>query len=254
MKELIYKVIDFLTFGKGLKKNFYGYDIRLPVRYINYFPADYEPDNFNFLKTQCKPGSLVLDIGSHIGLFASVAAKIVGPKGKVFAFEPAPKTNALLHQTIALNNLQNIVQPRNEAMAKQVGETVFFVSDENADNSNSMVSYLQDRKLHSINITVSTIDSFVKQARLRKVDFIKIDVEGAEYDAIQGAELTLKEMKPACILAIHPQPIAVKGDKLGDIYDFINGLDYYINYNNKPISKIEFCNNKEMIDLHLLPK
>jgi FkbM family methyltransferase len=253
MKELIYKMIDFFTFGKGLKKNFYGYEIRLPTRYINYFPADYEPGNFNFLKEQCKKNDVILDIGAHIGLFATVAAKIVGPNGKVIAFEPAPKTNALLQQTISINKLQGIVQIRNEAMGKQVGKTIFFISEGDADNSNSMVSYLHDRKLHSINVTVLTVDDFIKQQQLNKVDFIKIDVEGAEYDTLQGATFTLKNLRPACILAIHPEPITVKGDKLEDIYELIHSMDYHINYEGKSISKVEFCNNKKMIDLHLLP-
>ena len=85
MKEFFYSVIDRLTFGKGLKKTFYGHSLRLPTRYINYFPADYEVENFDFLHRHCRPGDVVFDIGAHIGLFAVIAAKITGDKGKVFA-------------------------------------------------------------------------------------------------------------------------------------------------------------------------
>lgn len=254
MKETIYKIIDLFTFGKGLKKEYHGYSVRLPTRYINYFPSTYESDNFNFLRQHCKAGDVVLDVGAHIGLFSSIAAKIAGPAGKVYAFEPSPKTNALLKKTISINKLQSVVQVRSEAMGNEVGKTVFYISDGEADNSNSMISYMQDRKLHGIDVTILTIDALVKQEHLSKVNFIKIDVEGAEYDAIRGAGETLKNLRPACILAIHPDPISAKGDKLEDIYDFVSNLNYYITYEGKPITKDVFCANKKLIDLHLLPK
>jgi len=253
MKETIYKLIDFFTFGKGLKKEYHGYSVRLPTRYINYFPSGYESDNFNFLRQQCKPGDVVLDIGAHIGLFSSIAGKIVGSSGKVYAFEPSPKTNALLQKTISINQLMPVVHVRNEAMGNAVGKTVFYISDGEADNSNSMISYMQDRKLHGIDVTILTIDTLVKQEHLSKVNFIKIDVEGAEYDAIRGGEQTFRELRPVCILAIHPDPIEAKGDKLEDIYDFVSNLSYHITYEGKPISKDIFCANKKLIDLHLLP-
>ena len=84
--------------------------------------------------------------------------------------------------------------------------------------------------------------------------FIKIDVEGAEYDTLKGATATLKNLKPACIVAIHPEPIAAKGDKLENIYDLIIDCGYQVYYDQKVMGKTEFCNNQEMIDLHILPR
>ena len=62
-----------------------------------------------------------------------------------------------------------------------------------------------------------------------------------------------KKFRPCFILAIHPEPIAKKGDKLEDIYDLLVELNYIIKYNNQLISKETFCTNKELIDLHLIP-
>ncbi|MEP6674230.1 MAG: FkbM family methyltransferase [Ferruginibacter sp.] len=253
MKELVYKIIDFFTFGKGLKKTFHGHALRLPTRYINYFPSDYEVDNFNFLKQRCKSNDIVLDIGAHIGLFAVVAAQLSKPDGKVYAFEPAPSTNSLLKKTIALNKMHHTIEPRDEAMGKENGKTTFYVSDDKADNSNSLVSYKEDRELHGIDINIVTIDGFVQEKKLNRVNFMKIDVEGAEYDAIRGGTNTFKTLRPYCILAIHPEPIAAKGDNQADIYDFIFNLGYKITFENKELSREELSNNKEMIDLHLIP-
>jgi FkbM family methyltransferase len=253
MKELIYKIINFFTFGRGLKKTFSGYPVRLPTRYINYFTADYEKQNFDFLKSTTPVNGVVLDIGAHIGLFSCIAAKVVGNNGKVMAFEPTPKTNALLQQTIHINKLTGLVEPRSEAVGDKTGTAVFFASDTVGDNSNSLVSYLEDRTLNGISVPVTTIDIFVKEKGLNRVDFIKLDVEGAEYDAIRGAVETFKKFRPHCILAIHPEPIIAKGDTLENIYDFVVNAGYKVTLDEQALSKEDFCKNKGLVDLHLIP-
>ena len=75
-----------------------------------------------------------------------------------------------------------------------------------------------------------------------------------EYDTLRGGIDVFKTLKPNFILAIHPEPIAKKGDKLQDIYDLLVQLNYRIDYNGQAMLKEEFCANKEMIDLHLRPR
>jgi len=249
----IYALLEKITFGQGLPKTVNGIKVKLPAKYIRYFPSDYEQENFSFLKRICSDGAVVLDIGAHIGLFSAIAAKITGDSGKVFAFEPAPKTLPVLYQTIRINQLGSVVSPINQAMGKDTGKITFFISDEEADNSNSLVSYKEDRKLNGVEVAVNTIDHFVISKLLNRVDFIKIDVEGAEYDTLRGGIEVFKKLRPCFILAIHPEPIAKKGDKLEDIYDLLQQLGYNISYNKKYISKAAFCANKELIDLHLEP-
>jgi FkbM family methyltransferase len=254
MKELIYKVVDFFTFGRGLSKVFNGQRVRIPTRYINYFPADYEAPNFNFLKQHVSEGSVVLDIGAHIGLFACYTVKTMNGKGKVYAFEPAPATNALLQKTVAINKMGSAIETRSEAMGLKPGKTKFYISNLEGDNSNSLVDYLEDREMKGIDITVASVDSFVQEKKLDKVSFIKIDVEGAEYDTIRGAETTLKTLKPVCILAIHPVGIKEKGDTLEDIYDFVKSCSYNIILDDAPLSREDFIKTTGLIDLHLLPQ
>jgi FkbM family methyltransferase len=253
MKELIYKVVDFFTFGKGLKKTFFGYPMRLPTRYINYFPSDYEAENFNFLKQQVQSGDTVLDIGAHIGFFANIAAFMVGSGGKIYAFEPTPSTNVMLHKMCAMNGNTNIITPINKAVGKEDGSIVFYISNDKIDNTNSVLGYRDAASHKPIEIPLTSVDNFVKEKGLTKVDFIKIDVEGAEYDTIRGAAETLKKYRPSCILAIHPQLISEKGDQLGDIYDFVVNAGYRVTLAQKPMGREAFCNNQEMIDLHLYP-
>ncbi|HMO61355.1 MAG TPA: FkbM family methyltransferase [Ferruginibacter sp.] len=249
----IYNLLEKITFGKGLPKTVNGVPVMLPAKYIRYFPSNYEAENFAFLKSSCKEGAVVLDIGAHIGLFSAIAAKVTGNIGKVFAFEPAPKTLPVLHQTIRINSLEKVVEPINDAMGSSSGSITFYASDEEADNSNSLISYKEDRKLNGVEVNINTIDNFVASRKLCHVDFIKIDVEGAEYDTLRGGMAVLKKFRPAFILAIHPEPIAKKGDRLQDIYDLLTALNYNIACNNKPITKADFCSNTGLIDLHCTP-
>lgn len=253
MKEFVYKILDLLSGKKGLSKKINGFSVKLPTRYINYFPSDYEQENFKFLQQQVKKGDTILDIGAHIGLFSVVAAQLAGDKGKVFAFEPSTETNTLLKQTISINRLNNNIEAHGEAMGAVSGKTVFYVSAVKGDNSNSLVSYKDDRQLFPLEVDMYCIDDFVQSKNIGSLGFIKIDVEGSEYDALCGAKNTLQKLRPACIVAIHPEPIAAKGDSLEKIYDLIAGNNYLIYYQNKIISKTDFCSNRELIDLHILP-
>ena len=253
MKEFLYKVLNIATFGRGMKRIVNGHTLRLPTRFYRFFPDNYEHENFEFLFSSVKKGDVVLDVGAHIGLFAVIAAQTVSNEGKVYAFEPTPATYQLLQTSVAINNNQNNIKIFQKAVGSSIGKITFFISDNKADNANSLVNYKEDRPLHGIDIDVTTIDAFVKEQNLTKINFIKIDVEGAEYDALKGSVETFNKFKPACILAIHPEPIKAKGDSLETIFDFIQQLNYKILYNNKPISKEAFCASTDLLDLHLLP-
>lgn len=248
----IYALLETLTMGKGLPKTVNGVKLKLPAKYIRYFPSNYEEDNFLFMKSCCGKGATILDIGAHIGLFSAVAAKVTGEQGRIYAFEPAPNTLPVLEQTIRINQLGSQVCPVNQAMGSQAGSITFYISDDEADNSNSLVAYKEDRKLNGVEVQMNTIDHFAASMHLEKIDFIKIDVEGAEYDTLRGGLEVLKTHRPCCILAIHPEPIEKKGDRLEDIYDLLMELNYSITYHGMPVDKETFCRNRELIDLHLL--
>lgn len=253
MKELVYKLIDILNRGKGLKRTVNGHTLRLPTRYFKYFPKDYESENFELLSENCNPGAVVMDIGAHIGLFSVVAAQVTGKTGKVYAFEPTPTTYALLQKTVVINHEEQVIETIQKAVGKENGKITFFITDTKADNANSLVNYRDVSSAHGIDVEVTSVDDFVKEKNINKLDFIKIDVEGVEYDTLLGTANTLKTLKPVCIVSIHPKAIAAKGDKLQDIYDFIVGCNYRIMLDKKPFSKEALQANTDLIDLHIYP-
>lgn len=249
-----YRLLEWLTRGRGLRRSISGTRIKLPARYIRYFPADYEAENFSLLKQHIRPDSVVLDIGAHIGLFSVIAAKWSGAGAKIYAFEPAPSTHRVLERTIRMNRLEAQIIPVNSAMGLHTGTIDFFVSDNEADNSNSLVPYKSDRPLRRIPVKLDSVDHFVSEHAIGKVDFIKMDVEGAEYDTLRGALQLMARDRPVVILAIHPEPILNRNDSLEDIYAVLEQLPYHILLDGKPVSKAEFCANRALIDLHLIPR
>jgi len=254
MKEIIYRIADALTGGRGVSRTINGFNVRFPLRFARYFPSDYEKQNFRFLREQVKPGDVVLDIGAHIGLFSVAASTLIRPTGKLFAFEPADQTIPLLLKTIVLNDAGEWISVNHAAIGKKSGMATFYVSDIKGDNSNSMVSYKEDRKLYPKQVALYSIDEFASEQHIEKVRFIKLDVEGVELDALKGAKQVLATHKPACIVAVHPEPVMARGDRLEDIYDLITSFNYHISDGVNPIEREAFCKNRDLIDLHITPK
>lgn len=253
LKKIVYGILCLFWGRSGLTRTINGFRLRLPVRYFRYFPDDYEAPNVAFLKQHAPKNGVVLDVGAHIGLFSTIAAQCVGERGRVLAYEPTPSTFKLLNQTIRMNKLTGYVQGIAAAVGSETGEISFYVSDNAADNSNSLVAYKQDRALHTVTVPLTSIDQQVKHYELKRVDFIKIDVEGAEYDTLLGAWDTMEEFRPAVILAIHPEAIAGKGDSVEDIVKHLERLPYRYTNQGAPITREELLANQELIDLHLTP-
>lgn len=251
IKETAYKVLDVLTGGQGIGVKISGFKLRLPTRYHRYFPPQYEEENFAYLQEHCSAGCTVIDIGAHIGLFSVRAGQLTGKNGKVYAFEPAPATQALLKKTIAINDMEAVIEPRNEAIGDKDGVTHFYVSDAEGDNSNSLVQYKDDRALHAVEVKITSIDNFIRNRPLERVDFIKIDAEGFEYNVLLGCRHLFTQLKPHGILALHPNGIVSNGNSLEQIYDFMQEMNYELLFEEKPISREAFCSRNDLFDVHI---
>ena len=241
-----------LTGGKGIRRTFQGNTVRMPTTYFRYFQKEYEADNFNFINAQVKEGMTILDIGSHIGLMAVVFGKKVGNTGKVYAFEPTPSTSRILQETVRINHGNNIsVEPY--ALADQKGKLSFYISNHLADNSNSLVNnHRTDRQESKVEVDVNTVDDFVKERNIAKVDFIKVDVEGAEFKLLKGAQQTIRRDQPLIILAIHPDSIKNFGDSTAEIWDLLKNLGYRILLGSAEINKNEFTSRNDLFDVFLV--
>ena len=153
---------------------------------------------------------VVLDLGANIGMFTCVAAARV-KRGKVYAFEPTPGTALLLKKNAAFYHNIEIEEC---AASDQDGEAVFNVNDQTGDDMDSGSNTLFAERLldspgvHIKQITVRTVtlDSFVKERGLDRVDFIKADIEGAERYMLAGAKEVLRKFAPKLSLCTYHLP------------------------------------------------
>lgn len=167
--------------------------------------GEFEPlQTKTFIKT-VKKGDTVLDIGANVGYYTILASKLVGPKGKVYAFEPDPDNLVLLNKNLELNGCKNVVV------------SPFALSDENGkdflvkDSVNPGESTLSLRKKGKrIEIQKITLDAFLENEGIEEIDVAKIDVEGAEIGVLKGGLKTLKNSKNLTLF-IEDNPKALEG-------------------------------------------
>lgn len=249
---LYYFLFDILTLKRGKTISLNGFRLRIPVRYYKYYPEGYEKANFDFYRSVIKADDTVIDVGGHIGLNAVVFAKLAY-QGKVFVFEPAPNTFNIILETIRINGLEKRVFVFRQAVSDKTGKTFFYMADSDlADNANSLVHHRLDKKLKKVEVELTTIDDFISGNNIEKVDFIKIDVEGAELDTLKGAVNCLKAHKPKMTLGLHPAPIRLKGDSLEEIYDLLTDCNYTIKLDDSILNKPLFCTYTDLFDVQLV--
>jgi len=164
-------------------------DLRLSVHGV------VEPFETEIVKKEIKEGDVVLDIGANIGYYSLIFAKLVGKEGKVFAFEPEPENFALLKKNVEINGYKNVILVQ-KAVSNKTGRTKLYLCEESAGDHS--IYELNGRQ--SMEIEVIRLDDYFIDYD-GKIDFIKIDVQGAEGEAIQGMPNLLNKNKTVKIIA-----------------------------------------------------
>jgi FkbM family methyltransferase len=250
MKRIVYFLINFLTGSKGVQRKINHFKIRFPARWSRYYEPEYEKNNYDFLQKQVKPGMHIIDIGAHLGLFSVVSSQLTGNTGKVVCFEPTPGTYEVLTQTLKMNHCSNVISIHG-AVSNKDGTAIFYVSEIGGCNSNSLVEHTTRKKAEQYEVKLFTIDGVVEKYSL-KPGLIKIDAEGSEWDVLQGGLNTFRDFKPILILALHPDFINRKKDKLEDIWDSLQESGYEIKENKDRLTRTDFCNRKILFDVHCI--
>lgn len=155
---------------------------------IEYKPwkVSFHKENDGYLKHyDLKPGDTVIDAGGYEGTFSIYAAKTVGPTGRVIVFEPDTGNCEKLRQNVMLNGLENITIINKALWSKD--KKLKFNNKHTAG-----ASFFFNASQYTQEIDAVSLDSELERLGISHVDFIKMDVEGAEINAIQGAKKTLE--------------------------------------------------------------
>jgi FkbM family methyltransferase len=143
---------------------------------------------------------IVIDAGAWIGDFAAYAAS---KKAEVYAFEPTAETFALLEETVRLNGR---ITPVQKGLGEQ-NETLTFYQHSERTLTNSLFKPTNSRHhISTRTISITSLDDFVRENNIPRVDFIKADIEGAERDMLKGARHVLKTFAPRLALCTYHLP------------------------------------------------
>ncbi len=144
----------------------------------------YEQATTDLFRQLLQPGMVVVDIGAHVGYFSLLAAELVGSGGTVYAFEPEPDNHALLKKNIELNGYTNILAQR-KAVSSNSGLTDLFLSA--LDSGSHSIHAAGARGVTgTARVEATTLDAFLDAQGWPQVDLVKIDVEGAEVEVLEG--------------------------------------------------------------------
>ena len=147
-------------------------------------------------------GGYVIDGGGCWGDTALYFAHQVGEKGKVYTFEFTPDNLEVLQRNFDLNpELSKRIEVVPKALWEKSGEVISYY----ADGPATSVALREKSERDALNVSTMSIDDIVKEKKMPRVDFIKMDIEGAELGALKGAEQTLRTFKPKLAIAIYHQ-------------------------------------------------
>jgi FkbM family methyltransferase len=149
-------------------------------------------------------GDIVLDVGANEGYLTQLFSNICGSKGKVHAFEPVLKTYKILNQRITLTFCKNVIL-NNTALGNKIDEIKIFIPD----NDSAQASLKQHQQGSWINRNIKaeicniiTLDHYAEQKGIEKINFLKIDVEGAEFFVLEGGQNIIQSSNPVLYFEI----------------------------------------------------
>jgi FkbM family methyltransferase len=187
---------------------------------IAYATGRYEPGTTAIIKARVRARDTVVDVGANIGYFSIVAARAVGPEGRVLAFEPVPAVRASLVSNLRLNDLEQ-VDVHDEALGATTEDVSFYPGP------------TDDSGLASLRPVAGSDEVRVRQIRFddlwdraSRVGLIKIDVEGAELRVLEGMTACLTRDRPDLILEFTDEYLKALGSSAASLLAFVTNHGY----------------------------
>lgn len=172
------------------------------------------------------PGMTVLDLGANQGYYTLLASRTVGKSGRVFSFEPSPRERKALALHKRLNRCRNVTVV-GLAVGAEEREIDLYVVRGHETGCNSLRPPIAMSESEPVRVKMIRLDDWLQRERVSRVDFIKLDVEGGEFDALKGAEALL-ERRPRPVLMIEVQDLRTRpwGYRAREIIKHLNHKDF----------------------------
>ncbi len=195
------RVLNALTFGRGIPWSINGIPCYIDARCRGAMSEVYDPEGIDFMRQSIHQGSVCYDVGANLGVYVIQFSSMVGPTGKVVAFEPNPHALRMLRHHVAINNLSN-VRIVAAAAAEAPGTADFYAANWNGmGRLGAANSGLKETERFTVPVT--TVDEQVAQSGLVP-DFSLIGVEGFEIAMLEGAKDSILRHRPTVVVEMHP--------------------------------------------------
>jgi FkbM family methyltransferase len=192
-----------------------------------YYSGTYDSELAALMRQTLRPGMVVFDAGANVGEFTVRAAALVGPHGAVHAFEAAPQTFSHLVENVAVNSLGNVTASQ-VVICDDVTPKTFYLSRGSDSGSSSLVP-AHDFSGAAIEVPATTLNAYAAGHGISRVHLLKLDIEGAELQALRGATDLLSGSHPPIIVTeYHGQVAARAGVDLREITRFLKQFGYSV--------------------------
>ena len=188
----------------------------------------WEHDDTEYLKKVVNRGDVTIDIGANYGFHTILFSKLVGERGKVYSFEPLKSMFGELRKNIALNGSQENTVLANCALGEKLGYAKIYVPKRMGRGAAALVA--RGTTIEQETVEIITLDSYVNRMKIKKVDFIKCDIEGSELLAFQGAIKVLKKYHPTLMFEVTRGSSEAFGYTPEILFDFLGGFGYEFYY------------------------
>jgi len=216
-KHFIYKWIH------GLKLQLYPGDETSKILYCN---GNYEPLLINWVQQEIKPFMVVIDAGANMGLYSLVISRLVGDLGRVYAFEPSDRDYGRLVRNIKLNRIRNVI-PYRWALFDSDTTLELLIAEDNHTGHNTIGKQFGAKEVRlkrKERIKTMTVDGL----NLNSLDFMKIDVEGAELHVLKGAIETIQRRHPTILIEVTDGTLKGLGNTGKQVCDWLRQEGYHL--------------------------
>lgn len=180
---------------------------------------NYERKESKFIRRYLKPGMVFFDVGSNVGYYTLLAAPIVGKDGKVHAFDPVSEQHADLRANVERNKLQNVVPERLIITDRAGTMEINLGSEDNAGTASVNLVYRENQATERVDCT--TLDAYLSEHGVKRLDVLKIDVEGHEPFVLRGVAETLRKLRPLLLVEVRGEMLEELGSSRETLFQQI---------------------------------
>jgi len=205
----------------------------------------YEKFTVALFKQSLLPGMVVCDIGAHIGFYSLLAAQRVGPHGRVYAFEPDPRTFRYLVININQNNFHELIVPSKLAVSDRAGTLKLYLDGITAGDTS-----IFPRPTSGCYVEVESVrlDDFLP--RQLTVDVIKMDIEGGETAALNGMENVLKRSDNVkMFVECNPEMLQRANSSVEELLEKLRALGFKVRVIDDKIGKLEEAESRKILNM-----